>query len=194
MRIALESATVVTWLALSLSIGLTRSSEPLSLVEGETDVVVLAGQYVRQPRIALLTAATFDNDLANAVCQAWSGVALTGGIDSYTMDAFNTHAARVRLAVATPPTDLGVIEPDVQYLAFTLTLDHQKTAGAGACGGCSQPLAVMLQSVLLYPADSPYPVLVNVPLSGPMDHVAWWQSGPVPARTITWGAVKALYR
>lgn len=99
--------------------------------------------------------------------------------------------------LAVPNADPGTpLDPGLEYFAFALDIDHQKTAGAGACAGCDQPACIVLNGIHLYPPSGP-----RVDLTNPAEsYMLQWQSTVpncpfiVPARRTTWGAVKAIYR
>ncbi len=84
----------------------------------------------------------------------------------------------------------------VEYACAMFTVDGAKTTGAGACSGCSTPLAWGLDRVELgYLNGAPTEILTE-PLQNQC--VTWQHStlgcGTVPVRSMTWGQVKSLYR
>ena len=108
------------------------------------------------------------------------------------------NRARVLAVVATAmgfwPADAGV-----EYGAFKITINGTKTVGVNACGGCLQPVCLVLNEIkLLQPSG-----LGNFRLQNPESrNYVTWQGGVVtggcpaatPTRNATWGSVKALYR
>jgi hypothetical protein len=84
----------------------------------------------------------------------------------------------------------------VEYYAFSVTVDHRNTVGAGACSGCETPTTIVLNQIVL----SNYllhPLTLTTPLS---NGCLRWQTGgatpcgATPVRNTTWGQVKGLYR
>lgn len=95
----------------------------------------------------------------------------------------NVVVVRVSGALDQPaPLDAGV-----EYRLFTLRLPHTKSTGAGACAGCAEPVALMLDWVYLrqsgvagvgcslpYPGSPPSDFL----LRQGSESVAYWQGVP----------------
>ena len=124
----------------------------------------------------------------------------------FTRDAFYIYQAgpfpnTARLEVLSPFIPQGAfhLAAGQEYLAFTVTINQQKTVGAGACDGCLGPVCLGFDQMRLMRRP---PDFVNVfPTSG-TTHVATWQGstipffcvGNTPTRRSTWGEVKALYR
>ena len=97
----------------------------------------------------------------------------------------------VDYAIAPP----GVTLPrGVEYYAFTVTINFAKTMGAGACGGCSTPVTIVLNTVT--PSARTRRALTN-PIN---NQCLRWQAGGVtpcsatPTGSSTWGQIKSLYR
>lgn len=156
---------------------------------------------------------------SGVTCADWSNGIVSGGIGSYTNSLIPApNGVQLLLAAAVPPTALADLFADQEYLAGTLVISHAKTVGAGACGGCDQPVCIVLDRL-----NVTTPVLANnVFLFGPAfgagGDFAHWQNGQetntgttcgqnsgcshqfscqlssTPTRASTWGAVKALYR
>ncbi|OGF21803.1 MAG: hypothetical protein A2V63_12485 [Candidatus Eisenbacteria bacterium RBG_19FT_COMBO_70_11] len=91
-----------------------------------------------------------------------------------------------------PP--IGILPRGIEYYAFTVTINFAKTAGAGACGGCSTPVTIVLNRVSLYGAGS---INLRTPIQ---NQCLRWQAGGVtpcsatPTGSSTWGQIKSLYR
>ena len=111
-----------------------------------------------------------------------------------------TNRARIQILYAVPPTSAGPVDENLEYYAFKLTVLGAKTVGAGACGGCLDPVCLVLNEIKLT-----QPVGVgNYRLQTPASrNYATWQGGAiglggcpavVPAQNRTWGSVKSLYR
>jgi len=80
----------------------------------------------------------------------------------------------------------------VEYFGFTVTINMARTVGAGACGGCSTPVTIVLNKINLISGG-----LLTTPLD---NQCLRWQAGGVtpcsatPTRSSTWGQIKSLYR
>ena len=118
------------------------------------------------------------------------------------------NVARIQVVTAVPAGEAFPVDPGPELIAFVLVLNHQKTVGAGACGGCDRPLGLVLLSLQL---DQPDGAVYRLDFN--YTSIAGWQcpgyfssadgpggtcelgaNCPVPARRPTWGAVKAQYR
>jgi len=151
------------------------------------------------------------NTTANAndvVCLDWAGGHSSGGIGSYTtgtpssMGSIDPSLApqhrRCVMALAVPPDSLRDLLADTEYFSFNLVIDHAKTVGTGACGGCAGSVCLVLQLI-----NITTPVLANNIFMGnattPGSNMAHWQGtgadcNLVPVKNRTWGEVKAMYR
>jgi hypothetical protein len=137
----------------------------------------------------------FENDPANTVCQGWASGPMAGGILAFISPSpSSTSDARLVLGVAVPADSPAAVEPGVEYTAFTLILDHKRTVGTGACGGCEQPVVIRFSRAGLVTSDPARTWVLAVPLSLPADDTVLWRGLPVPVHRSTWGSVKALYR
>jgi hypothetical protein len=147
-------------------------------------------------------------DANNVVCVDWAAGGSTGGLASYSTGtppsmgnidpALANRHRRLSLAFAVPPDALASLLADTEYFSCNIAIDHAKTVGAGACGGCAGSVCLVIQML-----NVTTPVLGNnMFLSGgttPGSNMATWQgSGAdcnlVPVRNRSWGEVKALYR
>jgi len=144
-------------------------------------------------------------DFNSVVCTDWAQGASTGGIGAY--DGPNYHIdpslwsrhRTLKIAVAVPLAGLQDLVEDTEYFSCYIVIDHRKTIGAGACGGCAGSVCLLLQSLKV----TTTPDFANdVTLSGgttPGSDMAHWQgSGAdcnlVPVKNKTWAEVKAMYR
>lgn len=127
----------------------------------------------------------------------WGGEAL-GGIHSFQFPyfAFAGYRARFSAVVAVPPQSARPLSADTTYDAFTLTIDHAKTVGDGACSGCDAPVCATITKLVWT-----QPVGVGDFLwdGGGQSLLLWQSSVPtcpasIPTRHATWGALKSLYR
>ncbi len=123
--------------------------------------------------------------------------------------------------VAALSTSNGVpITAGREYYAFKLILSHARSTGAGSCAGCATGLCLTLKQLTLAPESGSQVELVadhgtfQDPYVGTAvatwecaeEHVSYAGHGPldiycvpgancsVPARSRTWGSIKALYR
>jgi len=117
----------------------------------------------------------------------------------YQAGQFGSNKAQLEVLSPFIPNGAFDLAAGQEYLAFTLTIDHQKTVGARGCGGCLVPACLGLNPIRLLRQPPDYvPVF---PTSG-TTHIATWQGstivpfcvGLTPTRPSTWGEVKALYR
>lgn len=63
-----------------------------------------------------------------------------------------------------------------EYSLLKFTVNNSKTTGSGSCGGCGQPVAVVLQSLQLRQSADP-DLAINI-TSGSSGAVAYWQGVP----------------
>jgi len=88
------------------------------------------------------------------------------------------------------------LQGDTEYFSFNLVIDHAKTVGTGACGGCAGAVCLVLQLIHVTTPVSSY--MLGNPTS-PGSNMAHWQGSgadcnSVPVKNKTWGEVKAMYR
>ena len=95
----------------------------------------------------------------------------------------------------------ALLDPAATYYAARLVIRHTLTTGTTVCAGCSGPACLVLNSILLRRQPGAIGGDVAVTTPGPGDaNWATWQGGAgancasVPARAVTWGRVKSLYR
>jgi len=104
------------------------------------------------------------------------------------------NRAQLFVAYAIKASEAVTLPRGVEYYAFTVTINFAKTVGGGACGGCSTPVTIVLNTV------TPSARTLR-PLTTPINNQCLrWQAGGVtpcsatPARSGTWGMLKSLYR
>ena len=94
-------------------------------------------------------------------------------------------------------TMVGAIAPQLavpwpagtEWYLFRLSITNAKTAGTGACGGCSTPAMVAFTYAQINnTAGTGQDAILN------QYATATWQLGPVPARRASWGQIKSQYR
>lgn len=190
-------------------------NEPLAQVSGNEVVIRLISQDDPLPAwwdfknagSCRQTSLTFNTteDPSDVVCADWAQGGSTGGIGSYSNGfpdsidpSLTSRYRRVTLALAVPPSALMDLQPDIEYFSFNLVVDHAKTVGTGACGGCSGAVCLVFNSI-----NITTPVLANdIYFFGgttPGSDMAHWQGTGaecllVPVKSKTWGEVKAMYR
>ena len=79
----------------------------------------------------------------------WSNGAAAGGIAGYSVAPHGPSTSRIIGGLAVASQDLATLDAGVEYGFGTITINHQKTAGAGACGGCTTPVCIFLSRVKL---------------------------------------------
>ena len=144
----------------------------------------------------------------NAVhCADWAPLGdAAGGIGAYTnySGTLNPNMMRLLAVAAVPSTNLSDLVTDQEYFAFQFNLNHAKTTGTGACGGCTTPMCLLLQKIDVV-TPTTHQALSTWWMS-PDDLFATWQGGAgvtttlgsgcplaTPTRNATWSGVKALY-
>lgn len=164
---------------------------------------------------ALSTSSIPPTDAVNCL-DFWQGLA-SGGIASYTTPYYTTpDRARLMGIFALAPADVATLQPNTEYFAFRLTINHSKTIGTGACFGCVTPVCIGLSHLKLTRPVG-YGDLMLIDETSPRSSVVSWQGGPAstdftvgpigpgtvrvvscsaatPARNQTWGSIKSLYR
>jgi len=145
------------------------------------------------------------NDLpAASPCTDFLGGDAASGLQGYYLSEprGGDNQAGIRVA-ASRLLSAGYTSLDASslYLAARLDLSNARTTGDGACGGCLEAACLVLNSILV--RRQPGAVGGDVYLTEPApEHGNWvtWQGGTgadctaVPARTVTWGRLKGLYR
>ena len=150
----------------------------------------------RSPGTCRQTALTpfFVADPTHAVCQDWAMGQQVGGLAAYNIDFRGPGSARIIAAVAVPPAALQSLHTGSEYYSFTLRISHAKTVGAGACGGCDTPMYLVLTHINVTTSVPAEDRVCSGPLNGVDSDFVIWSPAPVPTRSTTWSAVKALYR
>ncbi len=142
---------------------------------------------------ALALSADFTAAPQTVCVDPWSGLA-AGGVTSYLPGNAaippSTGWLRLAFALANPvPLFHGV-----EYYGFRTTIQYVKSTGTGACAGCAIPVLAALNTIRTAQNDGSHEDDVT-PIT---NACVSWQSGSgclaTPARNLTWGAVKSLYR
>ncbi len=123
-----------------------------------------------------------------------------GGIDYASGFEGNANRSRLRTAYAMDAGLAGQLTAGVERTVIQISINRQRTTGTGSCAGCSTPMCLVFNSVLL---DDVNPALPRTIETAPLNrrHVTW-QGTPsgficpdaVPTKSRTWGQLKSLYR
>ena len=167
-------------------------------------------------RTASLTASTLPPVGASS-CIDWADGA-RDGLLTYATTALGPNTTQLELLSPVAPVTAYDLVAGQEYLALTAVINHQKTVGTGACGGCTLGGCMGFVAVKLIRTPPPAPNVAPPPddvLIAPdvlLDQVVTWQGGEgiaipnylgmswtycpgaTPARNRTWGGVKAMYR
>ena len=121
-------------------------------------------------------------------------------ITSYTVGLGGANSARIVSVGTTLQSSIFNLYSAQEYGLARWTIDNLGTTGAGACGGCTTPACIVFNSARLIAHDALDNMLLTGPAESGSNYVVWQGgAGPncpasTPARNVTWGAVKSLYR
>lgn len=136
----------------------------------------------------------------------WSGQA-GGGLAAYQVDG--TNGVNVLMVIAVPVSAIQSAQSGQTYAAFKLLMNHQKSAGPGACAGCTTPMCLKLEAIKLEQpgprdADGHMATRINVLTDGiggmgGASQVATWQGGTAncgagTSKPSTWSQLKDRFR
>lgn len=121
-----------------------------------------------------------------------------GGID-YAVGGSGPNRARLRTAYAMDAGLAGPVGTTDELTVMQISINNNRTTGAGSCAGCNIPVCLVFNSLLLDQVDPNLPRgLVS---SGEQQFVTWQGASAVtpcpaatPTQSKTWGQVKSLYR
>jgi hypothetical protein len=133
----------------------------------------------------------------------WQGGAI--GALGWSAQPNTTNRCRIRGVFALPAGDPRItsIPEGLEVYSFKAIIHNDKSAGPGACAGCSDEACIVLNVLTL---DQPAPNPPQTRLTSPavVGHVLWqgWSTPDpsnqcpevTPAKQQTWGSIKALYR
>jgi hypothetical protein len=137
----------------------------------------------------------------------WSGQAI-GGIALWEADATGIN---VKMAAAVAPSAMGPVSSGRTYAGFKLIINHQRSSGAGACGGCDAPMCIKIEAIRLtdpgrlidansHKWESKYWDLTDgITGMGGSTQVATWQGGTSNcaaglSKPSTWAELKARFK
>ncbi|HXS83130.1 MAG TPA: hypothetical protein VN896_10475 [Methylomirabilota bacterium] len=157
--------------------------------------------------------------LGSLNCADWASGNAAGGIGSYSAGSLilGPVSMVLQVAAAVPLYGIASLAANQEYFCGSLTINHAKTVGTGACGGCEVPVCIVFDRLRITTLASGLQMLNGA--NGPDSQFARWQNGEesnvalnysgqnfgyyhsyncqlssTPTRNSTWGAVKALYR
>lgn len=142
--------------------------------------------------------------------------AASGGFGAYGADGIGPGSWLLKLAMAVPTSSAWTVTPGNEYFAFRLILHHTKTVAG--CVGCDVPVCIAFGKARLTSVSDDLTMYAGGTGPGGGESTVTWQGAYVngytsifertgdyanllclhddssPARSSTWGAVKALYR
>ena len=134
----------------------------------------------------------------------WQGGASAG----VSMDFPSGNRTKIKALAAVPagsPLITSVPEGTPVY-TIKINISNTRTVGLGACAGCTEEACLVLNTIRLNQPVGPPADGISITLTNPAtaQHVTWqgWSTtDPVqqcplvtPARSRTWGSIKAIYR
>lgn len=135
-------------------------------------------------------------------CIDWAQGGAAGGLAAYSNElgsispTVSASHKRIKIGFAVAPPGIDVVAAQ-EYFAFNILLNHSKTVGTGSCVGCTLPVCLVLNSILVQPGTNPGTKLGTGTVAG--SNFCTWQGGAgadcqaVPTKNSTWGQVKSLY-
>jgi hypothetical protein len=160
-------------------------------------------KFVGACRQNSLTIQAYNGD--GASCTDWAQGLASMNLASYVVSGqdippggLGPNTARIKIVNAVDPTALQDLLGNTEYGVFQLTVNNAKTVGTGACAGCTNPVCIVLNSVLMTTSGNLNNTFMGTGTSPGSNIVTWQGAGAdcnaVPVRNTSWGQVKALYR
>lgn len=125
----------------------------------------------------------------------WGGLAL--GAVQYTAGLGGPNRAQFSVICATAEANAFPIAEGEHVYSFKVFISNARTVGTGLCAGCTDAACIVFTSLKIT-QNTPLP---SVTLTNPdISNFVTWRGGnancpaKTPARSATWGSVKALYR
>src|SRR5262249_13884758 len=107
------------------------------------------------------------------------------------------NQARLFLSAALPSAIQRALDGTTMYYCVRIVVSNTHTS---ICPGCTGPACLVLNSILIGPRPGARggDLLLQVPGPGGANHATWQGTGAdclaVPARALSWGRLKSLYR
>jgi hypothetical protein len=137
----------------------------------------------------------------------WSGQA-GGGFGAWEADGTGIN---VRMVAAVPPSAMGPVSSGRTYAGFKLLINHQKSTGAGSCGGCETPACIKIEAIKLTDPgrlidanshmweNKTWVLTDGINAMGGASQVATWQGGNSNcaaglAKPSTWSELKSRFK
>lgn len=146
-------------------------------------------------------------DPSATACRDWSdGLGFPNLFPSITAGLSGPNTSRFVCVMNVADTQHRTLQAGIEYFAFKLLITHAKTLGSGACAGCSTPMCITFNEVVLQTRSRATSRYLVGPAEVDSDHTTWQGGAGVgtalgtgcPAATAslrsTWGSVKSLYR
>jgi len=120
-------------------------------------------------------------------------------IAAYQLGLQGANAARILSVNAVPGAAVVDLLGGQEYGIAKWTITNVKTVGTGSCAGCLSPGCIVFNSANLTTVGGANDTKLTNAMS-PGSNFTMWQGGGygcpfvVPVRTVTWSAVKSLYR
>jgi hypothetical protein len=156
------------------------------------------------PHCRAATAASFSADFSTgpfSCVDYFAGQALGGGFYVLPPNGGGANWAELRVGFAIASGFAPVAENDEVYL-FKATFNNSRTVGLGGCTGCTDEVCFVFRDALV--TNDPGLGGTDADMTSPAlrAHVTWqgWTSTnpgcpeATPAKSRTWGSIKALYR
>jgi hypothetical protein len=152
--------------------------------------------FVGACRRSSLSISAYNGD--GTLCVDWAGGMGSMNIVSYVVGGLGPNTARIKVVTGIQAAAVQDLLGGIEYGAFNLTVNNQKTVGTGACAGCLNPVCIVFNSCKLNTAGNLNNQFLGLGTSPGSNIITWQGAGagcsPVPVKAATWGQVKALYR
>jgi hypothetical protein len=147
----------------------------------------------------------FDFTLGPFTCYDYWQAGAIGAL-AWSVLPYTTNRCRIKGVFALPAGDARItsIPEGTHVYSFKGRINNAKSTGLGACAGCSDEACIVLQNIRLNQPVSAGGHSIYMTNPATVQHVIWqaWSTGdPVyqcplitPAKTRSWGSIKALYR
>jgi hypothetical protein len=142
------------------------------------------------------------NFLDNEVCtDPWRDLGVAVALFEPGLPRGRPGQARLRGVYAIRSDSARVLVPGVHYYALKLVIRNDRTVFPSSCTGCGDPACLVLNRIDILRGLGSEPAEIGLETSGPnAANRVTWRGGAgascaaVPARRVTWGSIRALYR